>query len=70
MVVMDADTYRKISALAEEERVRSEAALIKLSAEYDHHLSALQAEGVHDRIDDVMSAHGHIKDRPKAGNTY
>lgn len=70
MVVMDADTYRKISAFAEEARARSEAGLAELSAEFDRRLASFKTEGIRDRVESVMSARGHIKRRPKAGATY
>jgi prevent-host-death family protein len=70
MVVMNAETYRKISALAEEARARSEADLAELSADFDRRLASFNTEGIRDRVESVMSARGRIKRRPKAGAIY
>ena len=70
MVVMNAETYQKISALAEEARARSEAKLAELSADFDRRLASFKTEGIRDRVESVMSARGRIKRPPKAGTTY
>lgn len=70
MVVMNAETYQKISALAEEARTRSEARLAELSADFDRRLASFKTEGIRDRVESVMSARGRIKRPPKAGDTY
>lgn len=70
MVVMNAETYQKISALAEEARARSEAGLAELSADFDRRLASFKTEGIRDRVESVMSARGRIKRPPKAGATY
>lgn len=70
MVVMNAETYRKISALAEEVQARSEAGLAELSADFDRRLASFKTEGIRDRVESVMSARGRIKRRPKAGATF
>src|SRR3546814_9935988 len=44
MVVMDAETYQKISALAEEARARSEAGLAELSADFDRRLASFKTD--------------------------
>jgi prevent-host-death family protein len=70
MVVMDAETYRKISALAEAARARSEAGLAALSAEFDRRLASLGAEGIRGRVESVMSARGRARRRGKAGTSF
>ena len=70
MVVMDAETYQKISALAEEARAHSEARLAELSADFDRRLASFKTEGIRDRVESVMSARGRIKRPPKAGTIY
>lgn len=70
MVVMNAETYQKISALAEEARAHSEARLAELSADFDRRLASFKTEGIRDRVESVMSARGRIKRPPKAGTTY
>jgi PHD/YefM family antitoxin component YafN of YafNO toxin-antitoxin module len=70
MVVMDAETYQKISAHAEEVRARSEAGLAELSDDFDRRLASLKADGIRDRVEKVMSARGRIKRPAKAGDTY
>ncbi len=70
MVVMDAETYQKISALAEEARADSEAKLAELTADFDRRLASFKTEGIRDRVEDVMSARGRIKRPAKAGTTY
>lgn len=70
MVVMDAETYRKISALAGEARARGEAGLAELSADFDRRLASFKTDGIRDRVENVMSARGRIKRPAKAGATY
>jgi prevent-host-death family protein len=70
MVVMSAETYQKIYARAEEARVRDEASLTELSADFDRRLESLKADGISERVEKVMSARGRIKHPAKAGTTY
>jgi prevent-host-death family protein len=70
MVVMSAETYQKIAALAEEARAHSEAGLAELSADFDRRLASFKTEGIRDRVENVKSARGHIKRPRKAGTTY
>jgi PHD/YefM family antitoxin component YafN of YafNO toxin-antitoxin module len=70
MVVMNAETYQKISALAEEAQARSEASLAELSADFDRRLASFNTEGIRERVESVMSARGRIKRPAKAGDTY
>jgi len=70
MVVMDAKTYQKLAAHTEEARARSEAGLAELSADFDRRLASFEADGIRDRVENVISARGRIKRRGKAGATY
>lgn len=70
MVVMDAETYRKISALAEKARARSEAQLAELSTDFDRRLASFKTDGIRDRVEGVMSARGRAKRPAKAGDAY
>lgn len=70
MVVMDAETYQKISAHAEEARARGEVGLAALSDDFDRRLASFKTDGIRDRVENVMSARGRIKRPAKAGATY
>lgn len=70
MVVMDAEVYRKMYALMEQSGRCSEAALAKISAMFDQRLASFESEGIRDRVDDIMSARGRTRHRPKAGPTF
>jgi prevent-host-death family protein len=70
MVVVDAATYHKIVALAEEAKARHQAALAELSAEFDRRLAALKGAETRSRVEAVMSARGRTKVRPKAGASF
>lgn len=70
MVVMDVETYRKMTALAEDDRGQHRAVLSELSAEFDHRLASLQHPDTHVRVQRVMAARGRTKRRPKAGTSF
>jgi prevent-host-death family protein len=70
MVVMDAATYRKMAALAEDAKARRQAALAELSADFDRRLAALKSPETRGRVEAVMAARGRTKRRPKAGASF
>ena len=70
MVVMDAATYRKAAAMAEDAKVRQQATLAELSAEFDRRLAALKSPETRGRVEAVMAARGRAKRRPKAGPSF
>jgi prevent-host-death family protein len=70
MVVMDAATYRKMAALAEEAKGRHQVALAELSAQFDHRLAALKSPETRGRVEAVMAARGRAKRRPKSGASF
>jgi prevent-host-death family protein len=70
MVVVDAATYRKMAALADDARERRHAALAELSAEFDRRLAALKSPETRSRVEAVMAARGRTKRRPKAGVSF
>lgn len=49
---------------------RREAAIKKLSVEWDRHLAALQAPDVAARVNAAFAAHGKVKNRSKAGASF
>ena len=70
MVLMDAEVYRKISTLVEQNVQYGDASLTTISATFDQRLASFKSEGIRDRVDGVMSARGRIRRRPKAGPAY
>ena len=70
MVVVDAATYRKLAAFAEDAKARRQAALAELSAEFDRRLAALKGPETRGRVGAVMAARGRTKRRPKAGVSF
>jgi len=70
MVVMDADRYREMVALAETAQGRRRATIAELSAEFDRHLAQLQARDTHERMDAVLASRGRTRTRPKAGASF
>ena len=70
MVVMDAATYRRAAALAEDVKARQQATLAELSAEFDGRLAALKSPETRGRVEAVIAARGRSKRRPKAGISF
>jgi prevent-host-death family protein len=69
LVVMDADHYREMAALAEGVQKHRETALAELAAEFDRHLAELQSAETRDRIEKAMASHGEVP-LPKAGPSF
>ena len=70
MVVMDAATYRRAAALAEDAKTRQQATLAELTAEFDRRLAGLKSPETRGRVESVMAARGRAKRRPKAGVSF
>ena len=70
MVVMDAETYRRAAALAEDAKARQQATLAELSTEFDRRLAALKSPETRGRVEAVIAARGRAKRRPKAGASF
>lgn len=70
MVIVDAATYRKMAALADDARERHRATLAELSAEFDRRLATLKSPGTRGRVEAVMAARGRSRRRPKAGVSF
>lgn len=70
MVVMDAATYRKMAALAEQAKERQQVTLAELSAEFDRRLAALKGPETRGRVEAAMATRGRTKRRPKAGMAF
>jgi prevent-host-death family protein len=70
MVVVEAERYREMAALAEGITGQREAALAELAAEFDRRLDALRTPGTRRRFADAMASKGRVKPRPKAGRSF
>ena len=73
MVVMDAERYRELTALVEQERRSRQAALDQLSARFDARLAVLQSPDTPDKIRAILDSGGdltRLARRPKAGGSF
>lgn len=70
MVVMDAETYREITALAAEQTERRRAVLEELTQAFDQRLRSLDSPETPKKFAAVRAAKGRLKHPPKAGSTF
>jgi PHD/YefM family antitoxin component YafN of YafNO toxin-antitoxin module len=70
MVVMDAETYHEITALATEQTERRRAALEALTQAFDQRLRSLDNAETPKKFAAVRAAKGRLKHPPKAGSTF
>jgi PHD/YefM family antitoxin component YafN of YafNO toxin-antitoxin module len=70
MVVLEASTYQQMASLAAGARQADQAALERLSVEFDQRLDALKGARTPGLIDAVFKARGRAKKRPKAGTSF
>lgn len=70
VVILEAETYRRVAALVSGAEQRRKVALDELSAEFDRHLASLQAPHARARVEATMAAKGRVKTRSKAGASF
>ena len=70
LVLMDAETYRELSAAVAALQARERSVLDELSADFDKRLASLQRTEAHRRANAVFSARGKLAKRPKSGSSY
>ncbi|MEA1652585.1 type II toxin-antitoxin system Phd/YefM family antitoxin [Nitrospirillum sp. BR 11164] len=70
MVLLSAEEYDRLAAKATGGAAHQQAVLDRLTAQFDVALAALQEPGVADRLEQLLSAQGQGKIRPKAGPSY
>ena len=70
MVLLDADTYRKLSESLQAAKLREASVLDELSSRFDMRLATLQQPDTGLKVGNLMNAKGKLKQRPKAGASY
>jgi len=70
MVVVDAARYEAMAMLVAGAKVRQQAVLAELTAEFDRRLAALKSPETRRRVEAVMASRGRGKPRPKAGESF
>lgn len=70
MVVMEAATYQQVASLAAGKDAADQAALQRLTVEFDRRIAAMRREQTPARIKQVLKARGRAKRRPKAGSSF
>jgi prevent-host-death family protein len=70
LVLVDADTYRRLTEGAAALKARERSVLDQLAADFDKRLSALQQPDARRKVAAVFSSKGKLAKRPKAGAGY